>query len=255
MTATPLTPQLQECVQEAYRLFARYRIGRRLTVCHCPCCMSEETETALVETPLREIPARLLSEYTNSAHGWDEAGETEIARDMRFFLPRYLQLIAQDDAPCYMGLEMCLRRLGYAHWRQNWPNEEVELLSAFFDALVRAWAVRLDIDHWPSGVYLQHDIGDVLSLVATAGGDLERALAVLEACPDPGGALHIAALRAKLVYRRGEVSYHDAILDGAPEAKKAIADFLKRSEFDTRIENALFATADADLQSILSRAV
>ena len=52
MTATPLTPQLQECVQEAYRLFARYRIGRRLTVCHCPCCMSEETETALVETPL-----------------------------------------------------------------------------------------------------------------------------------------------------------------------------------------------------------
>lgn len=53
-------------------------------------------ELALVGTPLREISAALLSEYTNAAHAWDDE---QVAREMRCFLPRLVE----------------------AHWRTRWP--------------------------------------------------------------------------------------------------------------------------------------
>jgi hypothetical protein len=36
--------------------------------------MSEEDERLLLKTPLRDIPAGLLAEYTNSGHDWDDGG-------------------------------------------------------------------------------------------------------------------------------------------------------------------------------------
>jgi hypothetical protein len=67
-----VTPELQAIIAEAYEAFARYRLEGPLTVCHCDCCMTEDTERALLTTPLKEIPAELLAECTNSAHVWDD---------------------------------------------------------------------------------------------------------------------------------------------------------------------------------------
>jgi len=95
-----MTPDLKAAIDDATRVFARYTITWPLTVCHCDCCMTDETERALIATPLKEIPAELLAEYTNSAHAWDD---DTVAREMRYFLPRYMELIAHNDPPDHLG--------------------------------------------------------------------------------------------------------------------------------------------------------
>jgi hypothetical protein len=121
-----VTPELRTTIEEAYIIFAGYTIGSTLSVCYCNVCMSKKIERQLVRTPLREIPASLLAEYTNSAHTWDDQ---QIAREMRYFLPRYLELIALNDPPDHWGLDICLRRLNYAQWRSKWPLEQTALLD------------------------------------------------------------------------------------------------------------------------------
>ena len=133
-----MTPELQAAITDAYREFSSYAIGSTLVVCHCNCCMTEETERELVKTPLRQVQASLLAEYTNSAHAWDD---TQVARELRYFLPRYFELIAANDPPDAMGLDICLRRLGQAQWRQKWRPAEVEIIDRFFDGLIVASSV------------------------------------------------------------------------------------------------------------------
>ena len=144
-----MTPELQATIDDAYRVFGLYTIGTPLVVCHCPCCMTDKTEHELVSMPLRQIPATLLAEYTNSAHAWDDE---QVAREMRYFLPRYFELIAADDPPDYLGLDVCLRRLDYAHWRDKWPAAEVAVIDRFFDDMLVASLPRLEAVKRPAGI-------------------------------------------------------------------------------------------------------
>ena len=89
-------PELHAVVEDAYEVFGEYRVRHLLSVCHCNSCMSVEHERELLKTPLREVPAGLLAEYTGSAHSWDDG---PVACEMRYFLPRYFDLIAQNDPP------------------------------------------------------------------------------------------------------------------------------------------------------------
>ncbi len=247
-----MTPELQAIIAEAYEVFAGYRLEGPLTVCHCDCCMTEDTERALLTTPLEEIPAELLAEYTNSAHGWDD---DVIAREMRHFLPRYFELIALNDAPDHLGLDICLRRLEYAHWRAKWPAAEVDLLDRFFDALLVACLPRLELAHWPVGWRLSFDLADVLTLVVRADGDIARVLAAWDTAADPPAAIHMAALRDGVVRQTDRTYFHSAYLPEHREAADAIGAFLVRPEVTARIEAAVFNVDDPRLQQILSDAV
>ncbi len=249
-----MTPELHAIVEEAYDAFARYKLVAPLTVCHCDCCMSDDTERALLTTPLRETPAELLAEYTNSAHGWGDA----VAREMRHFLPRYLELIARNDPPDHLGLDICLRRLAYADWRKKWPGEEVALLDIFFDALLVANLARLELSLWPAGWRLSFDLVDVLTLGITADGDIERMLAAWDKAADPPAAIHMASLRSDLATRRGRPYLHSAFLtdkNAHIAAADAIGAFLVRPKVTARIEAALPAVDDLRLQKLLSDAV
>jgi hypothetical protein len=99
-----------------------------------------------LKTPLREIPTDVLAEYTNSAHGWDDG---PVAREMRYFLPRYFELLARNDPPDMMGIDICLRRLGYAGWRGKWPDAEAGVVDRFFDDFLANSVLRLDLAEWP----------------------------------------------------------------------------------------------------------
>lgn len=247
-----MTPELSTIVDEAYRVFARYEIGNTLTVCHCNCCMTDETELALVGTPLREVSSNILAEYTNSAHGWDD---DIIAREMRHFLPRYFELIALDDPPDSMGLDICLRRLKSGDWREKWPNDEIAVVDRFFDAIVVASLPKLDLALWPVGWRLAFDLTDIMTMTVTAGGDIERALAAWDAISTPAAAIHMAALRDRMTFRGGSWSLHSAYLEGDHDAEaEIIGSFLMRPEVDARIEAAFFETSDPRLQKILSDA-
>jgi hypothetical protein len=250
-----MPPALTEAVESAYRVFARYRVSGALEVCHCTVCMTEEMERRLIATPLRHIPAMLLAEYTNSAHGYDDG---RIADELRYLLPRYFELIAADDPP-HPSLEtsLCLNRLAYADWRARWPSEEAEAIQGFLDALIAARVRRTEPRKTRRGWELEYDIAEILAMIVTAGGDIARTLAVWDAVEDPPAALWMADQRRHLTMADGRPYYWNTFIHGDPvdshrEAGYEIGAFLARPETEARIEAAFFATSDPALQTILS---
>jgi hypothetical protein len=213
--------------------------------------MTEETALRLARTPLREISSALLAEYTNSAHDWDD----NVARQLRYFLPRYFELVAAKDPPDNLGLAVCLRRIAYAEWWNRWPPAEAAIIGRFFDELTGASLSRLELAEWPAGWRLDFDLTDVLTLVVTAGGDLERVLARWDAADDPPAAIHMAALRYRIAREHGNIRLPSAHLQRHPDAAERIGAFLMRPEVGARIEAALFLVEDPRLQKILSDAV
>ena len=244
--------ELRCLVEEAYEKFATYRVNRSLTVCHCSCCMTEADEHLLIKTPLREIPSTLLAEYTNSAHSWDDG---PVAREMRYFLPRYFELLADNDPPDTCSMDICLRRLRYADWRAKWPERECAIIDRFFDELLLQGLERTDLVQWPVGWRLAFDIADILTLVVTAHGDLHRVLATWETAADPGASVHLAAVLDRLHHEAGRTYFHSAYLDEYPEEADAIAAFLARPSVVPRVEAAFFELTDPRLQKLVSDAV
>ena len=247
-----MRPELQAVVEDAYEIFGEYLVRHSLSVCHCDSCMNVEHERDLLKTPLREIPASLLAEYTGSAHSWDDG---PVAREMRYFLPRYFDLIAQNDPPDNGGLDICLRRLGQADRRAKWPERECAVIDRFFAELMRDCLERTHLVRWPVGWRLAFDLADVLTLVVTAHGDIDNVLAVWDAAPDPGAAIHMAALRDDVLHHTARTHFHSPYLDEFPEAADKIGAFLMRPQTIPRIEAAFFMVTDPRLQQLLSNAI
>ena len=190
-----VSPDLDAAVANIYAVFEPYlRRSRELNVCNCPSCISLEDERKLVATPLGDIPAKLLTQYTHAAVTWDERASFE----MRYFLPRYCELIAHDEPPSQAGeTSDCLSRLGrYANWRQTWPSSEVTALEKFFVALLQDRLSRIETVSHDSGLFSPRErIEDVLALAITAGAALSPLLATWNTARDPGAVLHMAAIR------------------------------------------------------------
>ncbi len=247
-----MLPALKDAVENAYRVFSRYSIGKRLYVCRCNVCMTEESERELVTTPLRELRAYALAEYTNSAHDWSE-GIVDV--EMRHFLPRYFDLLAQHDPPDNIGMDICLRRLRDSGWRTKWPKDEVAAIETFFDELVRDSLEYLEPQLHTYGWRLSFDLSEILTLIVTAGGDLDRALAVWDAAADPQAVAHMIAMRGETLTHYGDPYVTTPFLDDfRPEALK-IGAFVMRPELVIRIEAAFFKARDPAMQQMLSDAL
>ena len=54
-----MSPDLQEAIENAYRVFARYDLRGGVNVCHCNVCGDREIERQLNTVLLREISSRL----------------------------------------------------------------------------------------------------------------------------------------------------------------------------------------------------
>lgn len=248
-----MTPELKDIVEEAYRIFSDDGARGPLAVCRCAQCMTPEMERLLIKLPRRELPGPVLAEYTNSAHTWDDG---PVARDMRYFLPRYLELIARDDPPDYLGPNACLRRLADAGWRTKWAAAEIEILDRFFDALVVARTRKLDRIKLPIGWRLVHDLSDVLDLIITAHGNLRRALDAWDGANDPEAAIHMAGLRHNVSHERARPYLYSAYLESEYRAEAEIVGaFLSRPKVSERIEAVFFQIEDPELQQILSDAI
>lgn len=247
-----MTPELRATIEDAYRIFGGYTVRRSLSVCHCNSCMSEETEHELLTTPLRETPYKLLAEYTNSAHDWDDG---PVAREMRYFLPRYFELIAINDSPFAMDIDICLRRLARAGWREKWPKAEEDIIDRFFDDIVVDAVHRLSTVEWPVGWRLEFDITDTLTMIATAGGDIDRVLAVWDAADDPAAAIHMAAARESVRTETSRTYLHSPYLDDDPATADKIGAFLTRPEIDSRLEAAFFQIENPHLAKLVSDSI
>lgn len=234
-------PALADSVRRAYAVFDEVPPRGALQVCHCNVCMSPQTELELIATPLPAISRELLAEYTNSAHGWNDIVE----REFRYFLPRYLDLIAADQPPDHRGPETCLNRLREADWRRRWAPAEIALLDEFFVALLLDNLDDLRLEpHHPSDPV--RNIGATLTLAVRAGASLESLLAAWHECRSPGAAVHLAMLRSDLAPApTGGWRARNAFLDDFEAEALQIGRFASDPAQVPRLEQALLALDDA----------
>ena len=247
--ARTASSDMAKIIADAYRIFARYTLHAPLQVCHCNVCVSDDDFQKLSRTPLHMIPSALLAEYTNSAHGADDG---IISEQMRYFLPRYFDIMAVAEAPCHMGTEFSLSRLRGMAWRTLWPEEERAVVEQFFDALIVEWIDDYRLHAAQTGLFLDSKIKDILVMIILAGGDIHRALRSLEQAPDPHAAIHIAALRLDTAWYGSDVLLRSAFLNDHAEQAKAVGAFVHQPAWDRRMEAAFFAIQDSQLQKFLS---
>ena len=81
------------------------------------------------------------------------------------------------------------------------------------------------------------------------------ALAVWEAADDPCAAIHMAALRGRILCETDRTYFHSAYLEDHREAADIIGAFLMRAGVTQRIETAFFQIEDPRLQQLVSDAV
>ncbi len=243
-----MTDRLQAAVDHAYTVFGKYTLRGIIAHCDCSVCMTRETAMQLTNLPLGEISAGLLGEYTNSAHGYDR----EIVEpEFKHFLPRYFDLVARCQIPSALCIETCLSRLGEARYRENWPDKEIAAVDAFFLAFVVACIDQIGLVEWPSGPDLELDLGEVLTMIVLAGGNLDAALEAFDTSSDPAAALHMAAMRSDLTVKDGEPWFHQEHLGDHPQAARAIGQFLARSSVIDRIGGAIDLLNDPRYDEVL----
>jgi len=236
-------------------VFAAYRLHGRLDVCRCNCCVGPEQERLLLVTPLEQIPSDLLAEYTNSAHSWSP----QVGEELRYFLPRYFELLAADDVPCQLGIEICLARLANVPYRGEWPQPEAEAIDDFFAALLRA---RLDAPATfveEGGLPACHaEAGeDVLCMAAHAGGDMGRLLRVWDGVTSRDATLRLAQMIAAadwLKKRLRNSSWYDAVPPRIIAAMEEVIAWLLRPEIRTRLEAACLGETNPAAAALLSHA-
>lgn len=246
----PLTADMQAVIADAYQVFSRYRLHAPLIVCRCNVCVGdEETFRALSFTPLQTMSSQLLAEYTNSAHG-DEG--SVVHEQLRYFLPRYFELIAAGDVPSHLGLEFCLRRLGGMPWRAEWPADERDVIERFFDRVMIESASDYSLNTYGGTPFLDGKIDAVLIMIVQAGGDVRRALACLASVPDPDAGIQIAALRMRTRWNGHEPFLASECLSGHQDGARAIGMFANDAAQTARIEMACLTSASPAMQTFLS---
>ena len=126
-----MTPELQAAIENAYRVFAAYRPGQRLDY-GSRVSTSEadhrEMLAVLTRTPLRSLPVEAIDayfEYIRSAHFDGEFNADEV----RYFLPRALELIAQGAPGTLFLREYLGPTMAEGQARAAWPAAEAEALD------------------------------------------------------------------------------------------------------------------------------
>ena len=128
-----MTNRLQKAVEELYSIFSKY--GARLEIPGSPLyCDLQVWNRELNSKALQELTSEDLSRFsTKLLTTWGEVG------DLKHFLPRILELMAQWDSPAY-DIWVFFDRLEMAKLTE-WPSEERECIWEF---MRRLWESILD---------------------------------------------------------------------------------------------------------------
>jgi hypothetical protein len=246
---TPYAAPLKDAVARGYELFSPYKIASTLETCACPVCMTEDLRLEIIATPIADMPQELIQQYSNSAHG-----VAQNLDDMKAILPRYLDLMAQDEEVDFTGVGTELHRFGDAVRAGGF-------LSADETALYHDWA-RLMILHFGWAEAQEYENlacpSYLLELLSCGGVAVEVLLGALEElfdlpeigavafgqfCNDLTHSLRHRAPRVGVdLYAMGYAAASD---------RQAVADWLNSVPFMARIMDA----ADAQPSSETSLAV
>lgn len=221
MTDSPHHAALAEAVAALYAL-APERVSAGLEVCLCPVCMTAETRAAIIATPPRDLPPELIRDYSNSAHGVPRNRD-----DLRSLLPRYLDLLAQDQMVDALGVSTELLPFGQAR------AEDTALFPPAWQAALCAWA-RAAIAHFAhlEATGQDHDmpLAHLTEVLLVGGWPEAEVFAALEAsfaAPEAGPAAlagFLAGMAAAL--RDGQFNLY-ALASYRAEVIPALADWLR----------------------------
>jgi hypothetical protein len=125
---TNLSTDLLEAIENLYDVFQSYPL--RPHVEGCTHCVHPEDHMRLSAKPLRKLTSDDLGRYMFKAMTtWGDN------RDFRHFLPRIMELVAQeDDLWIAVDKEIVFSKLTYGKW-STWPEREQEAIRAYFVAL------------------------------------------------------------------------------------------------------------------------
>lgn len=161
-----LSVAMKALVEQGYHLFRRYPVPTHFNVC-CRFCFSDSQQQALRQTPLRAVPFALLNAWNSSINP-----EMQDIDEIRYLLPRLLELLAYKEFPgVYEG--SCLQRMGEIPI-QHWRADERLFLGQFSQRFICDWllpddAVELGIIlemFWRGGI----DIAPLLDTVLCVPG-------------------------------------------------------------------------------------
>ncbi|MGL4322356.1 MAG: hypothetical protein ACRCS3_15965 [Paracoccaceae bacterium] len=128
MSESPYHAPLMETVAQIYAC-SPSRLPPMFEACLCPVCMTADTLAEMIATPVRALTPDHLSEYRNSAHGVPTNPD-----DLRAILPRFLDLIAQDQWSDTLGVGVDLQRFG------DGRITHAPLFDPQTEALLNQWA-------------------------------------------------------------------------------------------------------------------
>lgn len=236
MTPRPEHPlqDLARVVADAYEAFSPYKVSGSLDVCRCNTCMDEATEKYLRTTPLRKISVGGLCEFTNSAHG---EGRLE---EVKYFLPRYFDVMSQGDACSFLEGTYSLDRLRHWDWR-IWPENEARVVELF--AVTFYWATMIHPDK-----FFQFPLNDTLILLSRIRVDILPLIKSAVTTGDKRDLVNIYDLWQEV---KGDGLYGGSWTD-TPEPARAVVHYLSSTEALEAGLNALDQPQFPELNARLS---
>ncbi|MFD0856352.1 hypothetical protein ACFQ07_29195, partial [Actinomadura adrarensis] len=129
-----MSERLTAEIDRLYEVFGR--VPRPLRMEGCSHCVEPDEDRPLLETPLRSLDEDTLRRYaTDALYLWGDVD------DLRYFLPRLLELAAEDEFN-FPDPEIVFRKLSAGEF-QTWADDERDAVHAF---LARWWETRLEDD-------------------------------------------------------------------------------------------------------------
>jgi hypothetical protein len=145
----PTSPYHAALMAMVDQIYARSpaRVPETLEVCLCPVCMTPQTRADIIASPVRALTHDHLSAYRNSAHDVPENPD-----ELRALLPRYLDLIAQNQWCDVVAVGVDLQRFG------DGRITHTPLFDPQTDALLNQWARQMILHSgWSEGMGLKTD--------------------------------------------------------------------------------------------------
>ena len=137
----------------------------------CPCCVSADDKRKLVSKSLRELTRDDLDRFV-----WKVLTTWGDVDDLKRFLPRILELMAQDDCGGF-DREVFSGKLRMVEWT-NWPERERNVVADYFTIIWRDCIFAPDGSVW---------MDELLCALGRALDDLTPFLRAWERCRAANG--------------------------------------------------------------------
>ena len=242
MTTAPLGHAAAlRAVKEALYHRAPSHVPATLEACSCAHCLPPDRRALMIATPVRDLPAPLVRDYLDSAHGVPKD-----PADLRALLPRVLDLLGDADTGFCTGLRTELRRFGAAQ------AQNPDVFDPQTQALMQDWGRLMLLHHGPAQAHRPHSPHTALALTETllvGGWPVETVFGALDT---------LFAIEAGAQARLGflESLGHSLLQDGhlglralamfRPETAPAVAAALNRLLLGPAVQDLLVLTDPAE---------